>query len=517
MDRNINFFKDKNLLVVGLGKTGVSVLNKMYDISQSMVGIDSNPDLKLQDNLKKYKKLKNKNIKIILDKNVNQSKKLLDGIDLIIISPGVSNDIPLIKDAEGAKIPVWSELELSWKMMTEEEKKNTIAVTGTNGKTTVVTLIGKIMKDYGLNASVCGNVGNPLIETIYTGTVNSKKIVNAVSANNDIYTDGNDSIDKVDRSKTEDNKVEEAGANSKSKIRVIEVSSFQLERTYSFKPHIGVILNITSDHIDRHRSMKTYVELKFKMILNQNSDDYIILNIDDENINKKLAANDYYKNIRSNFIKFSLSPEKSADIYNKDSSIFYMLEEKKGRISIKDILLRGRHNISNIMACIAAAKLYDVGDECIVKTLKDFKPLDHRLEYLGIINRVRCYNDSKSTNPDATIKALGSFEKEVTLILGGLDKEMNFQDLISLLNYKVNNLILIGKASPTIYNMVKNTSHDYKIYKCQTLEKAVEIGFKVTSPGKVLLLSPSCASMDMFKNYKERGEKFKYLVMKNKF
>ena len=517
MDRNINFFKDKNLLIVGLGKTGVSVLNKMHSISRSIIGIDSNPNLKLQGSLEKYKKLKSKNIKIILDKNINQSKKLLGGIDLIIISPGVSNDIPLIKDAEKAEIPVWSELELSWKMMTEVEKKNTIAVTGTNGKTTVVTLIGKIMKDSGLNVSVCGNVGNPLIKTIYTGTANSQKVLNTISASNDIYTGNNDSVTKVGRNRTEDNRVEEADVRSEGKIRIIEVSSFQMERTDSFKPHIVVILNITSDHIDRHKSMESYVNLKFKLTLNQNSDDYAILNMDDENINKKLAADDYYKNIESNLIKFSLNPEKSVDIYNKNESIFYMIGGRKGRIDIKDILLRGRHNVSNVMACIAAAKLYNVSDKCIEKTLKDFKPLDHRLEYLGIINQVRCYNDSKSTNPDATIKALSSFDKEVTLILGGLDKEMDFQDLISVLNRKVNNLILIGQSSTKIYNMVKNTIHDYKIYKCQTLKKAVEKGFKVTSPGEVLLLSPSCASMDMFKNYKERGEKFKYLAMKNKF
>jgi len=169
------------------------------------------------------------------------------------------------------------------------------------------------------------------------------------------------------------------------------------------------------------------------------------------------------------------------------------------------------------MACIAAVKLYNMDDESISVTLKNFKPLEHRLEYLGTVNQIRCYNDSKSTNPDATVKALSNFNREVTLILGGLDKEMDFSSLIPALNQKVNSLLLVGEASTKIHNMLKNVNRGYRIYRCKTLDEAVEVGFKVTRPGHVLLLSTSCASMDMFKNYKERGEKFRHLVMRNKF
>lgn len=484
MDKSIDFFKDKNILVIGLGRTGISVIEKMNGLSRSLVGVDSNQSLQLKDNFEKYKKAERKNIKIFSGSDINQNKKLLNGIDLIIISPGVPNEIPLIKYAEKAEIPIWSELELSWKLMTDAEKKNTIAVTGTNGKTTVVTLIGEILENYGIGAQVCGNIGSPLIDTI--------------------RLDGR-------------NKAITSGDGNRSEIRVIEVSSFQLERVYDFKPFIAVILNITSDHIDRHKTMESYIDLKFRLALKQSTEDYTVLNADDENINKKLAANNYYKNIKSNLIKYSLNFNKNADIYSMGSDIFYRVGKKNGKIDIRDALLKGNYNISNIMACIAAVKLYNIDDESISVTLKNFKPLEHRLEYLGTVNQIRCYNDSKSTNPDATVKALSNFNREVTLILGGLDKEMDFSSLIPVLNQKVNSLLLVGEASTKIHNMLKNVDRGYRIYRCKTLDEAVEVGFKVTQPGHVLLLSPSCASMDMFKNYKERGERFRHLVMRNKF
>jgi len=484
MDKSIDFFKDKNILVVGLGRTGASVIEKMHGLSRSLVGVDRNPSLHLEDNFEKYKKAERKNIKIFLGSDINQNKKLLNDIDLIIISPGVPNEIPLIKHAERAEIPIWSELELSWKLMTDVEKKNTIAVTGTNGKTTVVTLIGEILKNYGIGARVCGNIGNPLIDTV------------CLNGKNKAITSGN---------------------GNRPEIRVIEVSSFQLERVYDFKPFIAVILNITSDHVDRHRDMENYIDLKFRLALKQSPDDYTVINADDENINKKLAANNYYKNIKSNLIKYSLNFNKDADIYNRGGDIFYRVCKKNGKIDIRDASLKGEHNVSNIMACIAAAKLYNIDDESIRATLKNFKPLEHRLEYLGTISQIRCYNDSKSTNPDATVKALSNFDREVTLILGGLDKGMDFSSLIPVLNQKVNSLLLVGKSSTKINNMLKNVDRGYRIYRCKTLDEAVKVGFKVTRPGHVLLLSPSCASMDMFKDYKERGERFRRLVMGNKF
>lgn len=476
MVKDENFLKDKKLMVIGLGKTGTSVISAAGNISNFITAVDSNPNLDLKGFYKKIKKLNIKNLKIILDKNVNNDKKLLDNTDLIIISPGVSNSIGLIKYAEKLKIPIWSEIELAWNLMEETDRRNIIAVTGTNGKTTVVNLVGEILDNSGYIVKVCGNVGNPVIDTIF---------------------DSN---------------------NSKNIIRVIEVSSFQLERINSFKPYIGVILNITSDHLNRHISMEKYIDLKFKLFLNQNSNDFAVLNIDDENICRRLKVKKFLTYIKSNIVRYGFDLRKKLDIWYKNESIIYKLNDKltEGKIYVKGIGLVGIHNIYNIMASVVCAKIYDVDDEIIENTVKNFKPLEHRFEYLGIIKQIRCYNDSKSTNPDATIKALNNFGKEVTLILGGQDKGMDFSGLIKVLNQKVNNIILIGETAPKIYRLLSRSRYHFRIYRPDSFEEAVEIGFSVTPRGKVLLLSPSCASMDMFKDYKERGNKFKSIVMAKK-
>lgn len=479
MEKKFNLIKDKNLLVVGLGRTGISVIEKILNFCCSITGIDSNPDLNLEGAFSKYRDIGRNNLNIILGKDTLEGKEVIEEIDLIIISPGVPDNMPVIKLARENKIPVWSELELAWKLLSKEEQGRTIAVTGTNGKTTVVTLIGKILDDSGNNCIVCGNAGLPLIETIDT-----------------------------------ENKY---NSNSRENlIRVIEVSSFQLERIYDFKPHISVILNITSDHIDRHKSFKNYSDLKLKLLANQNEDDWSIINIDDRYINKKIKAIPGRQNSLPKFIKFGLEPGDDTNIFYKDNYIYYQIERSKGKIKIENILLKGKHNISNIMASIAPAVLMNINEKNIEKSIKNFKPLEHRMEYLGYINNIRCFNDSKSTNPDATMVAINDFGKEITLVMGGKDKDMDFSELISVLNKKVKNLILIGETAPKIYDRVIGSYYDYKIYKCSTLEAAVKKGFKVAGPGEVLMLSPSCASMDMFKDYKERGNRFKSLVISEK-
>lgn len=468
------FLRGKNILVMGLGKTGISVINKLSGITGSIRAIDMNPYLDIEDEFEKVKKLNDFNLEVILDEKVNVNERVLDSIELIIISPGIPNDIPVIKKADELKIPIWSEIELAWTMLPDKEKLNTIAVTGTNGKTTVVTLIEKILNDCGKKAVVCGNIGNPLINTI--------------------------------------NSCENSGI-----IRVIEISSFQLERIASFKPHVGIILNITNDHIDRHYSMNSYADLKFKLFLNMDSKDYGILNIDDEFTNKKLSGSNCFKNAGLNIITFSLDSEKNADIFYKNNKIFYKIGPANGVIDISNILLKGEHNILNIIASIAAVKIFGAEDTSLTNTISSFKTLEHRMEYIGTIKRIKCFNDSKATNPDATIKALQSFNKEVTLILGGKDKKMDFEQLLPFFDEKVLNLILIGEARYKIFNILKKHElKNYKVYLCNSFEEAVDKGFDVTESGKVFLLSPACASFDMFKDYKDRGEKFKNLILRRR-
>ena len=478
MEERFNLIKDKNLLVIGLGKTGISVIKKLLDLCLSITGIDNNPELNLEDAFGEYPYTGRNNLKIILGKDISVEKEVIKSADLVIVSPGVPDNVSIVKLALENKISVWSELELAWRLLSKEEQNRTIAVTGTNGKTTVVTLIGRIFNDSGKNCIVCGNVGLPLIDTINT----------------------------------------ESNSNSLKKdlIRVIEVSSFQLEKTYKFKPHISVILNITSDHIDRHETFENYGDLKLKLLANQNKDDWSVINIDDQYINKKIKAISEKKNNLPEIVKFSLEPKDDANLFYRDKHISYRIEGSSGEIDIKDSLLKGRHNISNIMASIAPAVLMDINKKSIEKTIKNFKPLDHRMEYLGFIKNIRCFNDSKSTNPDATLVAINDFGKEITLIMGGKDKNMDFSGLIQILNTKVKNLILIGETAPRIYGLAMGSCHDYKIYKCKTFEAAVKKGFKVAGPGEVLMLSPACASMDMFRDYKERGDRFKNLVISKK-
>ncbi len=472
------FLSNKKILVLGLGKSGISAIKKLASLPVDVLGMDNNPYIDIESDLAKIEKSRDFKLEIRLDEKMNEDIDIINGVDLAIISPGISNNIGIIKEADKRGIPIWSEIEFAWKLMPEEAKKKTIGITGTNGKTTVVTLIERILVEAGKKAVVCGNIGNPLINTIDS-------------------------------------------AYSEDTIRVIEISSFQLERIYSFKPHIAVVLNITSDHMDRHYNMENYTDIKFKIFSNLTGSDWGIFDIDDTFISKKLKEKNCYRDSNLNIIRYSLKESHQPDcdnfIHYKDNSIHYKIKDNVGKIDISEINLVGEHNILNIMACLGCAKIFNISDVSIEKTVKNFETLRHRIEFIEIIDNIRCFNDSKATNPDSTIKALTSFKKEVTLILGGKDKEMDFSVLLPYLDNAVLNLILIGETKNKILNLVKKQKEtNYKVYLCDSFEEAVNKGFEVTKPGNVFLLSPACASFDMFRDYKDRGEKFKNLILKRK-
>ena len=478
-----NFFIDKNILVFGLGKSGLSSLKKLAGNCKSISALDNNPDFIMPE---EYLKLtENAKIKFFIGSSENSIDQLLSRTELIIVSPGISMNTPIIKNALKKKIKIWSELELAWHFMTESQKKNTIAITGTNGKTTVTTLIGRILNDFGLDAITCGNIGNPLIDTLKI-----KEFYQGIEYDEKEYSD--------------------------NAIRVIEVSSFQLENTYAFKPHVAVILNITNDHIDRHDSMDKYSYLKFKISKNQGPGDFLIVNADDGNMEKLLKNIVLGKELRSVLLKFSLDVKKSTELFYKNDEVHYSFKDFKGSISIKERNLIGAHNILNILSAAGAAKLFHVNDSSISESVKNFTALPHRLEFIGEVNGIKCYDDSKATNPDAVIKALEHFQKEVTLILGGLDKGMDFESLIPIVNEKVLNLILIGSSKELLYKIFSKTPHDYLIFKASTLDEAVSKGMEVTKINNAFLLSPACASMDMFKDYKDRGNQFKRIILSRK-
>ncbi len=474
------FFKDKKTLIIGLGMTGISAASVLMGFGGRVLAVDNNIDLDREDIYKRILKngppgIKNcsRYLEIMIDSGTNDDISLLKGIKLIISSPGIPGNIALFKEAFKRDIPIWDELELAWSLMGIKQKKNTIAVTGTNGKTTVVNLINKIFSDSKIPSMACGNIGFPLLDTL------------KISHGRPVLDD--------------------------DIMRVIEVSSFQLERTKTIKPHIGVLLNITSDHLDRHGSLSDYGRLKFNLFSNQGSDDIAVINIDDPYIKRNIRDLEKDRE-HPQMIRFGLKSCPEHDFRYDGSSIFFDFEGHAGSIDIGGSMLRGRHNISNIIASMIPALLAGVSPGSIERSVKDYKVPGHRIEYLGVLSGIRCFNDSKSTNPDSTIAALQDFGKEVTLILGGKDKDMDFLMLADIIESRVNDLILIGQAASKIKGLLDPLSGNYKIYLSGSLEEAVELSFKITKPGGVLLLSPACASMDMFRDYKDRGERFKKLV-----
>ncbi|MDD3519833.1 MAG: UDP-N-acetylmuramoyl-L-alanine--D-glutamate ligase [Actinomycetota bacterium] len=477
-DNLINELKNKNVFVFGLGKSGLSILKKINPFCKRIKALDTNPDYIKSNNLDEL--AKDADVELFIGKENISPINLLKNIDIFIVSPGVRSDHELIKLAKRKKIPVLSEIEFAWQFMSENQKRKTIAVTGTNGKTTLTTFLGFVFNESGKRAVTCGNIGNPLIDTLNFKypSVNTGKYI-------------------------EDDEV----------IRIIEVSSFQLENIISFAPFCSIILNITEDHIDRHKSMINYAQAKFNISRFQKEEDYLFLNIDDEYI-QRIMDSDMFDDIKSKKINFSLDNDKISNLFSKDEILYYNLENKKGSIDSSCRQLIGFHNKLNILAGLGVLKIFGVEDKYIEKSIKKFSPLPHRLEFVGEIKGVKCFNDSKATNPDATIKALENFSGNITLILGGLDKGMDLSNLIPVLKRKVKNIILIGKCRFKLFNLLNSENNLFKsIMVSDNFEGAVKKGLDITDKGGYFILSPSCASMDMFKDYKDRGNKFKKILM----
>lgn len=472
--KDINIiFNQKKIIVMGLGITGIPVTKMLMELGNHIVAFDNDTGLNRDEIYSRIGKTGKGNLEMILADEENIDISLLEGAGLIIASPGIPSENSMLRAAADRGIPVWDELELSWRLLSDKQRSNTIAITGTNGKTTVVNLTGAILRDAGMKVEVCGNVGRPLLNTI-----------------------------KIDKKKAVDDDI----------IRVIETSSFQLERTYTFKPRAGILLNITSDHMDRHRCIEDYADIKLKLFSNQDISDYAIVNMDDSLTAEKITSIKSRENGPS-LIKYSIEKKKGSHMWSGGSNIYYDFLSYKGKINIKDALLAGMHNTSNAMAASAASLVYGASPENTGTSIKDFKPLSHRMEYIGEIAGIRCINDSKSTNPDSTIAALKDFTREVTLIMGGKDKNMDFLPLLAFLDSAVNYIILIGQSAPYMEDLFKSKGDIRSIFRCDSLEEAVRLGFKITARGDVLLLSPGCASMDMFRDYRDRGDRFKRAVM----
>jgi UDP-N-acetylmuramoylalanine--D-glutamate ligase len=378
--------------------------------------------------------------------------------DLIVVSPGVPLDTPELAQVKHFGLPVIGELELAARFL----KGHTLAVTGSNGKTTTTTLLGEILKAGGLPTLVGGNIGVPVVALI-------------------------------------DDSTEDTWS-------VLEVSSFQLETTVQFHPEIAVILNITPDHLDRHGSFENYCAAKERIFAAQTAEDCLVLNADNspcEDAAARSAAKVYW---------FSIEHPVDQGAWLEQGSVVYRAAEDAPTehvMPLRGIPLKGSHNIENVLAAVVAARLAGVPAEIIRHAVESFQAVEHRLEYVVTHNGVAYYNDSKATNVDATAKAIAAFSGGIHLILGGKDKNSDYTLLSDLLRERVSAVYTIGSAAAKIESHLRGV---VSIYSCETLDKAVASAAAAARPGEVVLLAPACSSFDQFENYEHRGKVFKQLV-----
>ncbi len=450
--------KGKRVTVIGLGNSGVNAALLLVKHGAKVFATDAG----INSELKKTKaKLEAKGINVEIGAH---TEAFVKGSALVVLSPGVEESSKAVQWAIQHNIRIIGEMELGYQFC----KGRIIAITGTNGKSTVTTLIGEILKNGGADAVVCGNIGNSLCG--------------------------------------------EVAKIKKDTWVVIEVSSAQLERIGTFKPHIAIILNITDDHMDRYKNFYEYFNYKLKIFANQDKNDILILNHDAENLRniKGLAG--------SNVLFYSKNKPTTSvhDIsaYVKDEWICCICGEgEKEIVHINDIKLKGIHNLENVIVCSLIGMIIGVTARAIRDTVRTFTGLSHRFETVAVVDGVEYIDDSKSTTVDSTKRALESCEKPVILIAGGKDKHSNYNVASAIVEEKARHVILIGEATDAIKKSLIGSA---PIYEAKDMDEAVLQSGKLAHNGWIVLLSPMCSSFDMYKSYKERGDKFKEAVKKLK-
>lgn len=443
--------KGKNVLILGIARSGIAAAIELINLGAKVTA----SDMKSKGELKDIAALESKGAQLVFGEH---PLSLLNGCDLIVLSPGVPSDINILDEARKRDIPIISELELGFWFA----KAPIIAVTGTNGKTTTTTLIGEIFKNEGKNITLAGNIGIPLVR-----------------------------------------EVEKAEAKD---FLIVEVSSFQLENIMHFKPKISVILNISEDHLNRHKTFENYIETKARIFENQTEEDYAVLNYDDP------IVRSFIKRIKAKTMFFSQKEELSRGIYVKNGVIVI---RENGKIypllKAEELGIKGSHNLENALAAACVAWICRINLNNVAETLKDFHGVEHRLEFVAEIGQVKFINDSKATNPHSAQKAIEALNEPIVLIAGGYDKKSDYTDFIRAFSGKVKKLILIGDTADVIEDAAKKQGF-YDIQKTDSLQQAVKLAYSAATPGDVVLLSPACASWDMFESFEERGRIFKEAV-----
>jgi UDP-N-acetylmuramoylalanine--D-glutamate ligase len=451
---NVMELNGKRVLVVGLGKSGVA----------SALFLKKHGALVSVSDTKSGDELRNE-IPVLLDHGITvetggHGERTFRGQDLIVVSPGVPVDAPPLVQARSLGENVIGEVELAAQFLPGP----IVAITGSNGKTTTTTLVGEIVAAGGLPTLVGGNIGTPAISL-------------------------------AERAKPED-------------AIVLEVSSFQLETIQTFRPKVAVVLNVTPDHLDRHRTFEIYASAKARLFENQQSSDFAVLNADDPTCVAMAAKT------RAQVFWFSRQKEAQQGTWVRDGAIVF--RDQKGQreiLQVSEIPLKGAHNLENVLAAVSAGVLMGCAPEKIRQAVMNFKAVEHRLEFVATIRGVDYYNDSKATNVDATIKALESFPANIHLILGGKDKGSDYTVLNDLLRKRVKRVYTIGAAAAKIESQIVSAKNGGpELLHAETLENALRRANAVAEPGDVVLLAPACASFDQFKSYEHRGKVFKEIV-----
>ncbi|HMH11766.1 MAG TPA: UDP-N-acetylmuramoyl-L-alanine--D-glutamate ligase [Edaphobacter sp.] len=444
--------KNKRVLVVGLGKSGISAALFLRKQGARVTVSDSRSAVSLA-----------KEIPALLEAGImvesgGHGLLTFRRQDLIVVSPGVPMDTPEVKQVVGFGLPVIGELELASRYL----QGQVVAITGSNGKTTTTTLVGKILSDAGLSTLVGGNIGLPVIDLVEKSTAETTS--------------------------------------------VLEVSSFQLETIEEFHPKIAVVLNITPDHLDRHGSFEAYAAAKTRITKNQGADDFLVLNGEDK------ATQMVALKTKAQIFWFSgRRPIKQGAFVHGESIVFLAREGGKAEpvMPVAEIPLKGAHNVENVLAAVCAARLAGVPAEKIRATVAAFTAVEHRLEFVKSLRGVEFYNDSKATNVDAAMKAVASFKGGIHLILGGKDKNSDYGLMAELLKERVKAVYTIGSAAEKIERQLAGV---VKMVSAGTMQVAVADAAIAAVPGDVVLLAPACSSFDQFENYEHRGQVFRQLV-----
>ncbi len=440
----------KRLVILGGGESGIgtAILGKQkgYALFVSDAG----------EIAEKYKEVLLHH-KIPFEENKHTETKILNA-DLVMKSPGIPDTIALIQKLKELSIPVISEIEFAG----QYTKATIVGITGSNGKTTTTLLTHHILKSAGLNSGVAGNIGDSFAQQV---------------------------------------------AQNNFENYVLELSSFQLDGIEQFAPHIAIITNITPDHLDRYEyQFENYVDSKFRITMNQTSDDFLIYDADDNAIEEWLKNN----KVKAHLVPFSIEKELQYGGFLKEDKIITTLNTEKFTMSISDLTLQGKHNVKNTMAAAMTAQLLKVRKQTIKESLSSFEGAEHRLENVKKVKEVCYINDSKATNVNATFYALECMDDPTIWIVGGVDKGNDYHDLLPLVREKVKAIVCLGLDNQKIIEIFHNVVD--VIVETAGAEEAVKVAAKLASTGDTVLLSPACASFDLFDNYEDRGRQFKRAV-----